>query len=87
MAVGKIGKGAWKTYAPTEFSGRSGVIQKEVDGHTIGDLDSVHEAALVLRRAGMQEQRGVPGSIVLNEAMEATSGYTEERARQELEEQ
>lgn len=87
MAVGKIGKGAWKAYGNTEFGGRHGVIQRESDGHTIGDLDNVAEADMVLRRAALQEARGVPDSIVLNEAMEAVSGYTEERARQELDPQ
>lgn len=84
MAVARIGPGAWKAYSPTEFGGRDGVIQAEADGHTIGDFDNVHEAALVLRRAGIQEARGGADSIVLNEAMEAVSGYDEERARLEL---
>lgn len=84
MAIGKLGPGAWKTYAPSEFGGRHGVIQTEADGHSIGDVDNVAEAALVLRRAALQEVRGEPGSVELNEKGVAIAGYTEERAREEL---
>lgn len=84
MAVIKLGPGAWKSYEPSEFGGRDGVIQSEADGHEIGDYGNVGEAAMVLRRAGLQEARGVEGSVEMNPDGTSAGGYTEERAREEL---
>jgi hypothetical protein len=84
VAVVRLGPGTWKSYAPSEFGGRDGVIQSEEDGHTIGDYGNVGEAAMVLRRAGLQEARGVEDSIELNPDGTSAGGYTEERARREL---
>jgi hypothetical protein len=84
VAVAKTGPGAWKSYAPSEFGGRDGVIQSEADGHTVGDYGNVGEAALILRRAALQEVRGVEGSVVLNPDRTAAGGYTEEQAREDL---
>lgn len=83
----------------SEYGGKPGIIQPGLDGvdadaaraglghestaERAADRDGVRDAAMVLRRAGLKEARGVPQETRINPdtGVAEFDPYTEERAR------
>lgn len=86
----------------SEYGGQPGVIQPDVDGvdadaakaglghasdeSRAADRRGVRDAALVVRRAGIMEARGVPAEVIIDPdtGVHSFVQYDEARAREDL---